>query len=338
MASGGAILPPLDEAATYAPQSAGRHLVRRVPTARASETVAAVLERLIGQAWDVVDVVCLVDTEGVFHGVVPTKDLLAAPHSTLMGSLRAEGHYAISPHIDQERAALMAVDHEMLAVPVVDQEHRLLGVVPTETVLAILHAEHNEDFRRLAGVLDYQEQALHSATARALDLVQARIPWLLLGLAGGMLATGLVTVFEQRLAEKLALAFFMPLIVYVADAIGTQTETIFVRSLTVARLPVRTYLRREVQVGAIIGALFALLVYPIVIIVWGDGVLAAIISLSIFTTAVCAVLVATFVPWLLQRTGQDPALGGGPFATVVQDFLSLLLYFLIASMLLEMLG
>jgi len=166
------------------------------------------------------------------------------------------------------------------------------------------------------------------------EVVRARLPWLTLGFGGGMLVTAVVMVCEESLRQKLALAAFMPAIIYLADAVGTQTETILVRALTVGEVSLWRYLLREVKVGLVPDTAFGGLAYGVVQVVWGDGQLAGIVGLATLATIASASVVGTLVPLLLHRTGHDPALGSGPFATVLQDFISVVIFFLVAAALL----
>jgi len=162
-------------------------------------------------------------------------------------------------------------------------------------------------------------------------LVKVRLPWLIVGLLGGMVVTLMVSRFENILSTNLKLAFFIPIIVYLADAVGTQTETIYVRNLSKFKDNFYKYLAKEVLVGTclgfILGALVATGAY-----LWLRSVETAItVGLAMFVNIIIAPVIAIIVPEILFKERVDPALGGGPFTTVIQDFTSLLIYFLIAS-------
>ena len=135
--------------------------------------------------------------------------------------------------------------------------------------------------------------------------------------------------FEQQLNDKVILAFFVPAVVYMADAVGTQTEAILIRGLSVG-VAVRDVLLRELVTGAITGAVVGAAFVPFVLIGWGDAALAVAVALALFASCSIATLVAMALPWLFQRAGADPAFGSGPLATVIQDLLSIAVYLAIA--------
>jgi magnesium transporter len=148
-----------------------------------------------------------------------------------------------------------------------------------------------------------------------------------LGLAGSLLAAGVVASFEEALAAYVAIAFFIPVIVYLADAIGTQTEAVAVRALSLNRMPLMHLLAGEVATGALIGAALGLLALPAAWLFTGDARLAMAVALAIAMAGTIATSIGLLLPWLLSRVGWDPAYGSGPVATVIQDVLSLIVYF-----------
>jgi magnesium transporter len=158
-----------------------------------------------------------------------------------------------------------------------------------------------------------------------------RLPWLLVGLVGSMVAAVVVSRFERVLRRELAVAYFVPAIVYLADAIGTQTEAIVVRGLSLSRLSLRHLLAGEVSTGLLIGLVLAILALPMVALAFGDVRLAIAVAAAILAAGTVATTIGLLLPWLMQRLGSDPALGSGPLATIIQDVLSLVIYFAIVS-------
>ena len=145
-----------------------------------------------------------------------------------------------------------------------------------------------------------------------------------------MVSAAIVGAFQAELDAKILLAFFVPGIVYMADAVGTQTETILIRGLS-SGLTVRSVVRRELITGAIIGVIIGASFFAFALIVWGDASVAAAVGLALVACCSIATLVAMSLPWLFQRLGLDPAFGSGPLATVIQDLLSIAVYLATAT-------
>lgn len=165
-------------------------------------------------------------------------------------------------------------------------------------------------------------------------LLRLRLPWLFLGLIGGIAATFLSSRFESILEKNIYLAFFIPVIVYMADALGTQTENVYVRNVADGKIDYRKYVIKETLLGILIGILFGSII-GIFTYFWLNSVdLAVTVGLSLLVTMAIAPLVALVVPSILQYERKDPALGGGPLTTIIQDILSLLIYFLVATFIL----
>ena len=308
-------------------ETAARHHVRRVPLAAAGDRAASVLAQLPGREYDCVDAVYVVDPDGRLDGIVPLPRLLAAPGESPMGAIMDPEPPGVGLEFDQERVAVLALRHGLDSVPVVDGAGRFVGVVTGRVLLDVLWREHTEDVHRLAGILREGSQAHAAVEASPRERLARRLPWLLVGLVGSAVATAVMTRFEGTLETRVAVAFFIPGIVYLADAIGTQTEAIVVRYLTVGHAPLGRLLRSEVVTGLLIGLCLGGLVFPATLLAFQDAWLAAAVSVAVMAAGLAASCLGLVFPWLLSRAGRDPAFGSGPLATIVQDVLSLLIYF-----------
>ena len=153
---------------------------------------------------------------------------------------------------------------------------------------------------------------------------------LLLAGTGAVVAAVLVGAFEAQLEQVVLLAFFVPAVVYMADAVGTQTETLLIRGMS-ASIDMRTVVRRELITGVLVGGLIGLAFFPFALIGWGDADVALAVGLALAASCSIATSVATVLPRLLSRFGSDPAFGSGPLATIVQDLLSIAVYLAIAT-------
>jgi magnesium transporter len=307
------------------------HLSAAFALARCDEPVGDVLHRLQGVG-SPVEVVCAVDSRGAPLGFLPVGQLFAHERSTPFGRAMRDDVPAVRLHDDQEHAASLALHHGVDALVVVEDSGRLAGIMPAQALLQVLRREHIEDMHRVAGIQREAARARHAIEDPPLRRVEHRLPWLVAGLLGSAVATAVMAAYERRLAANLAIAFFIPALVYLADAVGTQTEAIAVRGLSLTRRGIGHLLAGELRVGTLIGAaLGALALLPI----WagfGDLRLAAAVSTAIWAASTIAAALGLLVPWSLARMGIDPAYGSGPAATVVQDVMSILAYFAVLAL------
>lgn len=166
---------------------------------------------------------------------------------------------------------------------------------------------------------------------RLSSLIRNRLPWLVMGLLGGIVATFLVSKFEAILSKNIALAFFLPVIVYMSDAIGTQTETVYVRNLAKFKDNFFKYLLKEFLVGISFGLIFGVLLAGFAKIWLGETSVALAVGVAMLINGMLAPIIALIVAQTLYNNHKDPALGAGPFTTIFQDLISLSIYLLIAS-------
>jgi magnesium transporter len=298
-----------------------------MPTAQPHETVAAVLDRLAGHAHGDLDLLCVTDAERKLLGIVPAADLLTLPRQQEISRGMLTDFPHILPDEDQERVASLALHHRLNALPVIDHSGRLLGIVPSQALLGILRREHVEDIHRFAGISRETQHAREAIESPPLRRARHRLPWLLIGLVGSVLATMIVAQFEQALAAQVSIAFFVPGLVYLADAIGTQTEAVAVRGLSLSHASLTSLVGAELRTGLIIGGTLGAITFPLVWLLFGDIRLAMAVTIALLCAGGVATTLGLILPWLLQRLGSDPAFGSGPLATILQDLLSLLIYF-----------
>jgi magnesium transporter len=309
-------------------ESAAQHASLSVPIARPTATAREVRAQLEGAAYQSVAHVVVCEA-GRFCGIARIEDVLPARADATLESLMDREALAVAPGTDQEIAAWRAVQHGESALALVDARGHFAGLIPPDRLLAVLLSEHEEDLSRLGGFLHATENARRASEEPVQRRFVHRLPWLLVGLAGALLSAEIVAGFEGVLREQVVLAFFLPGIVYLADAVGTQTETVVVRGLSVG-VRLSAMLRRELLTGIGIGAVLAFLAFPVILARFGDGDLAAIVVASMFAACSTATAAAMALPWLIARCGADPAFGAGPLATVIQDLLSIAIFFAIA--------
>lgn len=169
---------------------------------------------------------------------------------------------------------------------------------------------------------------------RLSKLIERRTPWLILGLFGGMLATWIVSNFEKELSQTVALAFFIPVMVYMGDAVGTQTQMLFIRELDLGRrFNLFSYLKREFPVDLVMGLICSLLIFFFALLIFSSQLIALVMAVALFVIMATAGIINVFISWALISIHRDPAIGAGPLATIIQDIISLLIYFFLVTIL-----
>jgi len=320
----------------YPLESAGKRMVANVPTARPGERISDVKKMLFEEMKELetINYIYVIDKERKLVGIFSIKEVFRKPEETRVSEVMQTEIIKAHPYTDQERVAILALTHNLKSIPVVDKDSHFLGVVPSDIILNILHSENVEDFLKSAGI--------HSPLAKTLRgspvfLAKARTPWLILGLFGGIFAAEIVEFFETTLKAHFILAAFIPLIVYMSGAVGAQTETLFIRSLALnTQFGVKKYLFRDIKVGFLMALVLGTLL-SFLSIFWLNSpyYIGLILGVSLFLAILMAILIGIFIPFLLQKLKRDPAIGSGPFGTIIRDILSLIIYFSVASLMLK---
>lgn len=317
----------------FVSDTAASRLNSVVPTGVSTDTVQVLLARMREIPFESVETVYVLDDVRHLVGVVPLAKLLRAESATMLSEVMLPPAVEAQVSDDQEFVASLALHHEITEVPIVDVDRRFLGVVSSRQLMRVLRHEHIEDLHRLTGIRAETEQARHCLEEPPLRRAKDRLPWLLLGLLGSIGATAVMAIFESALRRRVEIAYFIPGLVYLADAIGTQTEAVTVRGLSLSHAPLSRLLWGEVRTGLMIGLTLATAAFPVTWLGFHDVRLAFSVAFSVFSAGAIATTVGLLLPWTLSRLRQDPAFGSGPVATVIQDVLSLLIYLTVISLL-----
>lgn len=307
-----------------------KRMIDSVPVIHADMSIKEVRAFLRSKKWDSVNYVYRTDAAGRLTGVCSIKKLIYSKDEESVQEFMKEPRVVVHPHTHQERAALLAVEHNIKAIPVVDTQGVFMGVIPNDEILQILHEEHVEDLLRSSGI-GRTEVITDIFKARLSHLVALRLPWLIVGFLGAMGTALFARMFERTIVEELALVFFMPAVIYMSGAVGTQTQTLFIRALALKRHAMKTLVMRELFQGIAIGILVGIVAFGIVSSFTGTYMLAATVAISMTLAIIAAVIVGILTPSLLMSVGRDPALGSGPFVTVITDLIGITLYLTIAT-------
>jgi magnesium transporter len=317
---------------TYPPESVGRQMTSKVPLVRGSQTAREILEHLTLHArdYDTVNYIYVATPKDRIKGVISIKELLGSPDESKAGELMQTDLVTVRPEVDQERAANLALKHNIKALPVTDKQGKIVGVLSSDTISEILYKEAEEDSLHFAGIIP--TQALFSST---IQQFRSRIPWILFGLMGGLITASVIESFSGTLRDHLILAGFIPLVAYLSNAVGNQTQIIFIRDLATDRgLKLSAYVRTQFALAALIGLTCWLLLYVLGVIFWNSSLIGFVVGPAVFTTILMATVFSISIPLGLRQLRIDPAIGSGPFTAIMHDLFSVLIYLQISSWLL----
>ncbi|SEH12200.1 magnesium transporter [Natronorubrum sediminis] len=304
-----------------------------VPTCQPADTRATVLDQLVGRTWESADTIYVLE-EGTLIGRLDITTLLRStddvPASRLMEIPRAQ----LRPSTDREHAILLAITEDRDEIPVVDSDGRLIGAVTSQAIIDTMHKAHVEDILLRAGVQKTGRQMLDDSSARVRIAVRSRAPWLLFGLVAGLCLSLISSQFEATIEETIALAFFPPVIAYIADSVGTQSEAIAIRAFAIADVDYGSYVHQELLVGIVLGTMIGILGGVGASVIANSSQIGVVVGLSLFVSSTLATVLASLIPIGFIMLDVDPALGSGPLATALQDAFSIAIYFLFALLLL----
>jgi magnesium transporter len=312
-------------------ETAGHLALKRIPILPASGTVGSVRAQMRSINFDTVDLILLTDASGRHVSSVELRRLAENDDKTPLASIARADWPSVPAGMDQEKATDIAIRENVTVLPVLAADGRPMGVLAAHTLMNILGREHREDIHLAAGIMREREGARHALEDPPVSRVARRLPWLIAGLALSSAATGVMASFEAALQSNVMIAFFIPAIVYLADAVGTQTEAIAVRGLSTRDQPLLTLLASEILVGGAIGAILGLLAFLGVWIAFGSIAIATGVGVSLFAAGALASGIGLMFPWALGRIGLDPAFGAGPVATIAQDVLTIVIYFVVMT-------
>jgi magnesium transporter len=274
----------------------------------------------------------VVDEYGKLVGVSSLRQLVVIPPETPLKEFMSTDVFSVQTDMDQEEVARIVARYDILAVPVVDDANRLVGIVTVDDVIDILRKEATEDILKMAGV---GEEFVE--TKSILKSTRIRLPWLFASCIGGLFAFFIIGKFESSILKYAYLAAFIPVIMGMGGYIGTQSSTIVVRGLATGRLNVRdiwTVVLKELSIGVILGLVYGALIGSVAQLRYSMVALAISVALAVVSSMSVAALVGSLVPMAFARINIDPAVATGPFVTTAIDIISVFFYFKIATTLL----
>lgn len=322
----------------YPKESAGNQMITEVPKASLQDSIAQVESMLLKNIknYELVEYIYVVDSKDNLKGVISIKELFRTNKQTKIKEIINRDLIYAHPYTDQEKVALTALKNNLKAVPIIDRGGKFLGAVIARTILKIMQTEAVEDALIYAGVSDGVETDITKISI--IKSIKSRLPWLIIGLLGGLISAQIVGAFQSSLQSNIILAMFMPIVVYMADAVASQTQILLIRNLTTNhRLVLKQYLVKEIKISFIIAILCSLILSLISLIWHGQLYVGLVLGIALMFSIFMAVAMSILIPSVIKKLKKDPTLSSGPFTTIVTDILSLITYFSITTIMLGLL-
>lgn len=273
--------------------------------------------------------VFVIDEARRLAGIVTLRDLIIAEEDTLIESIMNERVVSVSVGEDQEEVARMIKDYDFLAIPVVDFQDHLLGIITVDDIIDVLDEEASDDYSKLAAVSD-----MDNFDKGPLSAAKKRLPWLILLTFLGMLTANLMGMFEATLDQVALLAVFIPLIAGMAGNSGTQALAVAVRGIATGDIEEESKMKllfREAGTGLITGIVCGVVVIGLVYFWKGELLIGLLVGAAVSSSIFVATLAGSFIPLLIHRLKIDPAVASGPFITTLNDIISILIYLGLAT-------
>ncbi len=271
----------------------------------------------------------VIDDEGRLLGILSLRRLLfAEPNSLIKEIFSNENIHFVKTNESKETVAEIMEKYDLVTIPVVDMQNKLVGRITIDDVVDVIREEAERDFQMASGISENVE-----SSSSILKNTRSRLPWILIGLAGGVMSSQIIRGYESTLSFIPSLAFFIPLIASTAGNIGVQSSAIVVQGLASNDFQMKgimTRVGKESLIGMIVGLICALVIFGFSYFFGGDNKLAITLAFSLFVVVLFSAVLGTLIPLLLDRLKIDPALATGPFITTANDIIGLSIYFFVA--------
>jgi len=326
----------------YGVQTAGRIMTPEYVRLHKDLTAAEALEKVKINAveMETIYTIYITDEERILEGAISLRDLLIAKPQDKLEDIMKKISVSVSTDTDQEEVAMILKKLDWLAVPVVDKENRLVGIVTIDDAMDILEDEATEDILTSGGIFASKEANRSEILIRGslFAIWKVRLPFLFITIVAGMLAAVIIDDFEEILEAAVAVAFFIPLIMDMGGNVGTQSSTVFARGVVLGHINMNRFFKqfvKEIGVGFSLGVITGVISGTIAAFWQGEPMLGLAVGLALVMTMTLAALLGFLVPYVLVKLDMDQAAASAPIITSIKDISGLLLYFLFASIFLS---
>ena len=324
----------IKELLKYDEDSAGGLMAKELIKVNENWTVTRCVKEMRSQASEVTRVhsVYVVDNDEILLGRLSLKDLLVANPKTKIKSIYKKNVDHVYDTDSAESVASTMQKYDLGAIPVVNKKKKLLGRITIDDIVDLIKEEAEEDYQLAAGILQDVD-----VDDTIFELTKARLPWLIVGLIGGIGAAFVMVGFDEILIQNEILFYFTPLIAAMAGNVGVQSSAIIVQGLANddIRGSINNRLIKETLLSILNGVILAILLFLFIYFWKGDTNIALALSVALVAVVIVAGIIGTFIPLFLNKRGIDPAIATGPFITTSNDIFGILIYFMVAKLILQ---
>ncbi len=324
----------------YQEDTAGGIMTKDFVTVKKNITIYQAIEDLreISEDAETIYYVYVVDDDDKLVGVLSLRELIVCKPNKYIEDIMHEQVISVSTNTDQEEVAKLVAKYDLLAIPVVDHNNIMMGIVTVDDIIDVIEEEATEDIYKFAGTSEIEYMDEDKTITRISNSVKSRLPWLLITLFGGLLSARIIGGFETVLNKNTALALFMPLLAGMGGNVGTQSSTLTVRGIAVGNIYGKEVIKtlfQEFSVGLLVGFVCSMVAAIVSFVIQGEIMLSIIIGVSMWMNIITAATIGTLVPLIFKRIGVDPAVASAPFITTTIDITGLSIYFTLTSILLD---
>ena len=323
----------------YKDDSAGSLMTPEYINLRKSMTVREALDHIkeVGLDSETIYTCYVLDAGRKLIGVVSLKSLVIADDWLLIADIMHEDPVVAHVDDDQEEVSDLFIRYGYLAIPVVDNEYRLVGIVTVDDVLDVIEEEATEDIERMGGVIDTTDREYLDQSV--FQHVKARLPWLFLLMCSYFITGGILRTFEDAMSAVIELVIYMPMLMGTGGNSGSQSSTLIIRGMATGEIELRDFIKvmwKEIRVGVIVGVCLSVLNYfRIVYLDHNPPMVAITVCASMILIVIIAKLIGSMLPMIAKKIGIDPALMAGPMMASITDMISLCTYFIMAGLFLH---
>ena len=325
----------LNRLLNYPEDSAGSLMTTEFVSLQEKRTVGEALAYLRQVAADKETIYqCYVVKDGrILVGVISLRALLLSQDTDVLSDIMEDDVVSVSTLDDQEEVAAVFKKYDLIAVPVVDNENRLVGMITIDDMVDVMEEENTEDMEKMSALIPSEEEYLKSSVW---DLAKHRLMWLMVLMISGTVSSAIITGYESVLASSVILSSFFPILMDTGGNAGSQSSTLIIRGMAVGEIQMKDVLKvvwKEIRVGVVAGALLAVVNFARLALFHTALMVNLTVSVSLFATVIVSKTIGSLLPMAAKKLKFDPAIMAGPLITTVVDATSLVIFFHIAKVL-----